>query len=570
MYKISIIIPVFNVEEYIEDAFNSLLNQSIGFENLEVIFVDDASTDSSSQIIDEYSNKYDNVISIHLENNSGDAGRPRNVGMDNATADYLMFLDPDDVFTINACEILYGEITGDDLDIVGGVHCNGVEVPKFIWINTLTDPNDSWSSRNKKVKEMVKDSTFSLKLNSIDDYPSVIANSNIWNKIFRKSFLENNNIRSPEGMPAQDSVFLLNAFLNANGIKFINKVILKYTPHREGSMGSQFSKKRILNRLDAYYKMYYLCESKNKSDIFKHYLLFDKLKYFTNNHLMVCDLPTGDIIEILKYANPLFKLYVDYNDNIKGNFSQLFKSIANKDYENVIRSIYGEDTINQNDIKIVAVGNFQNNIFKSESNIINTSFKDCINELYIQEPNLFLYNYSKNNFDVDLLNQILKYCNENNILTIFFNNESSKFNISLEFNYIFSSFKDDILYYVEQGHENVFYFNRDDFLINIMELSEKNELYYELLNQELLGYILKKINFKYIPIFSHIFLCYYLYDLNNLKDIYNHFSSVGYHFKHVKLISSNIHSFLSDYMLKKDYDEIKNNKNSHVLFIDLK
>ena len=115
MYKISVIVPVFNVENKIMNAFNSILNQTIGFENLEVIFVDDNSTDDSKNIIKSLENKYDNVKSFYLSKNSGYAGKPRNIGIKNATANYLMFLDPDDLYFEDACEKLYDEITESGL-----------------------------------------------------------------------------------------------------------------------------------------------------------------------------------------------------------------------------------------------------------------------------------------------------------------------------------------------------------------------------------------------------------------------------------------------------------------------
>ena len=112
---ISIIIPVYNAENSIKRAFDSLLNQTIGFENLEVILTDDNSTDDSPNI------KYGNVKTIFLDKNSGSGGKPRNVGLTHATKDYVMFLDADDIFVEDACEVLYNEITSEGIDIVGGL-----------------------------------------------------------------------------------------------------------------------------------------------------------------------------------------------------------------------------------------------------------------------------------------------------------------------------------------------------------------------------------------------------------------------------------------------------------------
>ena len=92
-YKISIIIPVYNAEKYIKKSLDSIIKQTIGFEHLEVIMVDDGSTDSSGEIMDEYAAEYENFKSIHLQENSGAAGKPKNCGLDHATAEYLMFLD---------------------------------------------------------------------------------------------------------------------------------------------------------------------------------------------------------------------------------------------------------------------------------------------------------------------------------------------------------------------------------------------------------------------------------------------------------------------------------------------
>jgi len=78
-YKVSVIIPVYNAEKYLKTAIDSVINQTIGFENIELIIVNDNSNDNSEQIIKEYSNKYDNIIDIHLDKNSGLPGKPRNI-----------------------------------------------------------------------------------------------------------------------------------------------------------------------------------------------------------------------------------------------------------------------------------------------------------------------------------------------------------------------------------------------------------------------------------------------------------------------------------------------------------
>ena len=102
MYKVSVIMPVYNAEEYLGNALDSVINQSMGFENIELILVDDKSTDNSRNIIEEYSNIYYNIKPIFLDENSGCPGIPRNVGIKNASSDYIMFIDNDDeYFAIN-------------------------------------------------------------------------------------------------------------------------------------------------------------------------------------------------------------------------------------------------------------------------------------------------------------------------------------------------------------------------------------------------------------------------------------------------------------------------------------
>lgn len=136
MYKVSVIIPVYNAESSLKNALNSVINQTIGFKNIELILVDDNSNDNSKNIIKCYANKYDNIKAIFLNQNSGSPSKPRNIGIENVTAPYLMFLDNDDEFFKDCCEVLYNSITTNQVDIVNCNHAsklnNSVYIPNYI------------------------------------------------------------------------------------------------------------------------------------------------------------------------------------------------------------------------------------------------------------------------------------------------------------------------------------------------------------------------------------------------------------------------------------------------------
>ena len=101
---VSVIVPVFNVEPYLRECLDSVLRQSLGFQRIELIAVDDGSTDGSGRILDEYASM--RGITVIHESRSGGAGRPRNVGLDIATGTYVFFLDADDYLGTEALERL--------------------------------------------------------------------------------------------------------------------------------------------------------------------------------------------------------------------------------------------------------------------------------------------------------------------------------------------------------------------------------------------------------------------------------------------------------------------------------
>lgn len=117
-YKFSIIMAVYNVEEFIRESIESIISQSIGFENVQLILVDDGSPDNSGMICDEYAKKYNNIVVIHKEN--GGVSSARNAGLEAVEGQFVNFLDPDDLLTSNTLKTVYKFFTKniDRVDLV--------------------------------------------------------------------------------------------------------------------------------------------------------------------------------------------------------------------------------------------------------------------------------------------------------------------------------------------------------------------------------------------------------------------------------------------------------------------
>ena len=270
--KVSIVIPVYNVENYIKKSLDSIINQTFNFNDIEVIMVDDCSTDNSGIIIDEYASKYDNFKSIHLDENSGAAGKPRNVGLNMASSEFVMFLDSDDCFRRDAIEKLYRNILRDnELDIVLGGYKN-------IYENNKTEIILPSGNFNESLFEDTKRSVDLIKIN-----PAISA------KLFRRSLLLKNNITFPEGIPGQDLVFILNSFFNARKVLSLNNFIvynrfLRFTGINK-SISLNITQKYLLGLIKAYSLTLNVCML-NKIDLeLTKLILIHHLQFFNNQIL---------------------------------------------------------------------------------------------------------------------------------------------------------------------------------------------------------------------------------------------------------------------------------------------
>lgn len=356
MYKISIIIPVYNTEKVLKKTIESIINQSMDFKDIELIMVNDGSTDKSGFIMDEFSSKYNNIKSIHLNKNCGSPGKPRNIGIKNAQAEYIMFLDSDDTYDKYSCESLYNTITEENVDIVGGMMSlkqkdGDYQVPISSWVPIIDNTKDNYDTRKKRVeKKLLSKDLFKLKFNSIDDNPKLITDYGFTTKIFKKSFLDKNNITFPENLNGgEDAVFLFNSMINAKGIIFINKIVYYYDTRRDDknnhSLTHNTSLKTIESRPKSYYLMYNISKKQDKKEMFITELLYSKLMYWFNTHLFhASNLTNSEILNILKSNKILFEECIDYNTNLTKFFKNLFNDIKNNNFELAIRKINDKRT----------------------------------------------------------------------------------------------------------------------------------------------------------------------------------------------------------------------------------
>ena len=478
MYKISVIVPVFNVENKIMNAFNSILNQTIGFENLEVIFVDDNSTDDSKNIIKSLENKYDNVKSFFLSKNSGYAGKPRNIGIKNATANYLMFLDPDDLYFEDACEKLYDEITESGCDFVSGNY-----ISYFNQEEIFRSFNDFYAL------DMINDKII---VNSIHDYPKLLAiPPSVWSKIFNKEFIINNDLEFPVGIPGQDLVFVDASFLKANSIGFVDVPIVKYAPGVDEKKNTSVTSVRNKNLLSGYIKAYLMVY-----DLFKDYE--DLVRYAVSNlyywteQFSISHLSKFEKLEILKFAYPLFEAFNNLGLSPRKELQIFFERVFEKDFVGAIESteriafnlIQNETNLQdhimtRNFILILNNGHIDVNIFKlaqllKKNNykltIVNFDGLNSIEDVFSDFENVInIYEYYSDGNNVKLMindDEILLHDVENN------------FNLSFDdFNELKNYFLTELCLKFNEKifliHENLIELNIDSNLAYMLDISDE-------------------------------------------------------------------------------------------------
>ena len=216
--KISVIVPVYNTKKYLKKCLESLVNQTL--ENIEIILVNDGSTDNSKEILGKYESKYPKKIKVFNKENGGQA-TARNFGIEKAKGEYIVFVDSDDYIEIDALEKLYNTAKEDKADIVLFDYYEGNEKTGYKIVNV-----SKWEEKNE-----------------VKNY--LLSNLGPCNKLIKREILIENNIRFLEGYIYEDLATVPIFGVYANKISYLQKPLYYYEIRSGSTMRQMVYNKKL-------------------------------------------------------------------------------------------------------------------------------------------------------------------------------------------------------------------------------------------------------------------------------------------------------------------------------------
>ena len=273
--KYSVIIPVYNVEKYIDRCLKSIISQN--YDDLEIIVIDNGSTDSSGSICDTYASEYSNISVYHIENHG--VGSARNFGLSKARGEFIYFVDSDDYLVGN----LFAEFEDKlvpDLDLLVFSYYNSFE-------QELTERN--------RTKKCLPYSGLYDKNDFIKIFTDLFLSDmlyTVWNKFYRREFLLKTNISFEKYELGEDVRFNLNVYRNVNKVYLSQDSYYVYVIGRKGSAMSGYNPKRLqyqlqeLKLLDSLLKDWHI-DSSNLDNTVKARILMGNIYNISKQKLLV-------------------------------------------------------------------------------------------------------------------------------------------------------------------------------------------------------------------------------------------------------------------------------------------
>lgn len=300
--RLSIIIPIHNNGKYLKYKCYLSIKKLSCYEDLEIIFVDDGSSDCETmRIIEDILTENSDILYKRFDKGSGSASRPRNVGIDIASTDYITFLDPDNEAISDGFSILLQNIIKDkELDMVIG--------------NIVREDNIKRNEINY-YKKAIK----ANKEEIIDDTRKILIETNLTVQsiqalIVKKNILKNNNLRMVEGAAGQDTLFFQELFLKCNKVRIINQMVHSYYAYVEGSVTNTVTHKFFEKFYKVELQRIKFLERENLIDV---YMSVKFNFYFRNWYLKkfneMINITEKDAARV--YLDKILKLYEEHRNN---------------------------------------------------------------------------------------------------------------------------------------------------------------------------------------------------------------------------------------------------------------
>lgn len=294
--KLSIIVPVYGVEKYIDKCLNSLVKQSL--KEIEIIVVNDGTKDNSQKIIDKYVKKYPDKIKSYIKENGGQ-GSARNYGLEKANGEYIGYVDSDDFVEKDMYKKLYNKAKENNYDIV-----------------VCGNYNVSEDYQNKNIDTFINN--YNTDLENI-----FFGKMAVWNKIYKRDILIKNKLEFKEKVWYEDLAFTLKAIMNSNTFAFIDEPLYDYLI-REGSTMNNSNVQRNLEILEAFDDILSYIKHNKKEEY------FDKVEFLAIDHIYI-----SAIVRILK-ANADNKIKKETVNELICYMNKNFPNYKNNKYINTL------------------------------------------------------------------------------------------------------------------------------------------------------------------------------------------------------------------------------------------
>ncbi len=345
--KISVIIPVYNTEKYLRQCLTSVVNQTL--KDIEIICVNDGSTDDSLKILQEYAQKDERIKIINKYN--GGLSSARNEGIKLASAKYIGFVDSDDWIDKETYEVAFQVAEKNkDVDLI----CWGAQVfADELGVNSCSSQNYHKLKFNGK-KELTDDTCLNITVT-------------VWNKLYKSEIIKKNNILFEEGLLFEDNPFFWKYVANSRYCYIINKYFYHYLKRKNSIMGISVSKKslKLYDRLIGFEKTFSYYQRKGLSKV-KSKLLNTIFIRAQNDEIKNSAFPN----KVKKYAKTIKRKYKLNANNKK---MSLFSKYYSKDGKYKVIEILG--------IKI----KIKNKKHKNKSNIDEKIFFDEISNIFTND-----------------------------------------------------------------------------------------------------------------------------------------------------------------------------------------